>query len=838
MIFKKKVINSSEVGVQAAAPVPSTLIRVLPPEPEAVEPQDGQAAEAADSSSAAEPEIGQVHLTAATSEADSVPELEPAAPEETDSATVNSHAQPEQRAHSFPENPQLPEGYFIDNGSLYGLNVKGEPVQITDGTPIYVPLEQRLCHGAGWAKKTIHVDADGRVHECTFSAADITNSRTSVISFLVNEGLKICPRMVKAMHDFLQHCSPDERQAVTDHGGWVDETYDAYAHGETVIGDIEGENVKHQPEQNSPTSESMASSGSLADWQTEIAEPVKQFPLAMFAVLLSFVGMLLRIFRLDSGGFHFFGPSSCGKTTLGQIAGSACGRASDPGRDPKSFFQRWFQTANGLEAIAACHSDNLLCLDELGTITGDLGLAIYMLAGGSGKGSLDSHRRMRERRSWRINILSTGEKTVREVIEDGGRQAKAGHSVRLIDIPAVGIFKSSDGANMAEVVNNLKDKCAKFYGTAFPAMVKCLIAAIRVNPDQVLDGLRAEFDAAIRAITPADVRPEQGRAIRRFAAVLVAGLTAARFGILPYSAEEIWACVRTVLDLYLNYSPSLPDSHWGLARLQGFLLSNHSSFPSVSDPKARVSNARCFSNGKGLFLMSDEQLATASGVGASGIVELAKILKEKGFLHTSEVGRLKSKFSVASAGGKNVRFYAIRPEILSADLGRDDKDVVTPGVSPEVAPTDDGGPASSGDSDEILEEVIVMAKPQSSSIFRRKPVVASPAPEPMSEGADVAGDRDDTVVTVTPKKSALFGRNRATASPAPASPDEPADGPEKATNCQRPGILKRLYPRPEVQDRPSPKPLVEEYVPSEADRQRDLEEYLKQEETRRIKAGI
>ena len=198
------------------------------------------------------------------------------------------------------------------------------------------------------------------------------------------------------------------------------------------------------------------------------------------------------------------------RPTLLQIAASAWGCGSDPGRDSKSFVQRWLQTLNALEALAACHSDMLVCLDELGTITGDLGQAIYMLSGGSGKGSMDSHRNLTKRRVWHVIVLSSGEKTVTEVIEDGGKQVKAGHIVRLIDIPAVGIFTSLDGGNIAEVVNNIKDRCARFYGVAGPEMVKCLISAIRVNPDQVLDGLRAEFNAAVRALTPGTVTPEQG----------------------------------------------------------------------------------------------------------------------------------------------------------------------------------------------------------------------------------------------------------------------------------------------------------------------------------------
>ena len=56
------------------------------------------------------------------------------------------------------------------------------------------------------------------------------------------------------------------------------------------------------------------------------------------------------------------------------------------------------------------------------------------------------------------------------------------------------------------------------------------------------------------------------------------------------------------------------------------------------------------------------------------------------------MGRLKSRQKVASAGGKNVRFYAIKLDILEADISGDEKDVVSPSVSPKVAPTDDDTP--------------------------------------------------------------------------------------------------------------------------------------------------
>lgn len=61
---------------------------------------------------------------------------------------------------------------------------------------------------------------------------------------------------------------------------------------------------------------------------------------------------------MESGGFHFRGSSSSGKTTALHLAASVFGQ-------PSRYIRLWRTTANGLEGLAALHNDSLLILDEL-----------------------------------------------------------------------------------------------------------------------------------------------------------------------------------------------------------------------------------------------------------------------------------------------------------------------------------------------------------------------------------------------------------------------------------------------------------------------------------------
>lgn len=97
-----------------------------------------------------------------------------------------------------------------------------------------------------------------------------------------------------------------------------------------------------------------------------------------FAVSVAFASPLLHLIEMESGGFHYRGTTSSGKTSALAMAGSVCGSPE--------YLQRWRATDNGLEGIALSHCDAILTLDELKMIDARIAdESAYMLANGSAK---------------------------------------------------------------------------------------------------------------------------------------------------------------------------------------------------------------------------------------------------------------------------------------------------------------------------------------------------------------------------------------------------------------------------------------------------------------------
>ena len=171
--------------------------------------------------------------------------------------------------------------------------------------------------------------------------------------------------------------------------------------------------------------------GSLADWQNGVGLLITGHSRGVFAVSVAFAGALLGPIGLEGGGFHFYGQSSLGKSTLVEAAASVWGKGAIPG-----FVRPWRTTANALEGAAAIHSDTVLVLDELGMIDPREAAAVaYQLAAGSGKGRLIGTARS-ERHLWRTMVISTGEVSLSDKLVEGRQRARAGQQVRLVDIPA------------------------------------------------------------------------------------------------------------------------------------------------------------------------------------------------------------------------------------------------------------------------------------------------------------------------------------------------------------------------------------------------------------------
>ena len=88
--------------------------------------------------------------------------------------------------------------------------------------------------------------------------------------------------------------------------------------------------------------------GTLDEWRAGVAALAQGNSRMVFALCCALAGPAVQPAGIESGGFHFRGDSSVGKTTALKLAASVWGRPS--------FMQRWRTTDNALEAIAVQHN--------------------------------------------------------------------------------------------------------------------------------------------------------------------------------------------------------------------------------------------------------------------------------------------------------------------------------------------------------------------------------------------------------------------------------------------------------------------------------------------------
>lgn len=297
--------------------------------------------------------------------------------------------------------------------------------------------------------------------------------------------------------------------------------------------------------------------GDLAGWQEGLARYAVGNSRLAFAMSAAFAGPLLYPAEAESGGFHFRGGSSIGKTTALQVAGSVWG-----GRD---FPRTWRATSNGLESVALMHCDTLLLLDEMGQCDSrEVGQVAYMLANGQGKTRAGRSGEARRAARWRTLFLSTGEIGLADKIaEDGrGRRAAAGQEVRIVDIPAdagagMGIFEDLHGFPSADAfARHLKAVAGEHFGHASHTYLDRLTRDFDgIAP--VVIGFQNEFAAEN---CPPNADGQVRRVVARFGLVAAGGEMATAFGVLPWRPGEATRaaakCFRDWLDARGGIEPA------------------------------------------------------------------------------------------------------------------------------------------------------------------------------------------------------------------------------------------------------------------------------------------
>lgn len=289
--------------------------------------------------------------------------------------------------------------------------------------------------------------------------------------------------------------------------------------------------------------------GHTGDWRANVATLCAGNNRLVLAVSSMFAAPLLTMARVEGGGFHFVGSSSTGKSTILKVAASVAG-------SPR-YVREWRVTANGLEGIATLHNDSTLILDEISQMdAGQAGEAVYLLANGIGKSRATRSGDARAPATWTVQTLSAGEIGLAQHMAQVGKKARAGQTVRLVDIPAdagagFGAFQNLHGAERADTFAvRLGLMASEHYGTAWHPWLDYITAtAAQSLPMQ----LRRGIEAFKKDYVPEGADGQVIRVAARFGLCAEAGELATLRGLTGWPAGEARsaavACFRDWLRL-------------------------------------------------------------------------------------------------------------------------------------------------------------------------------------------------------------------------------------------------------------------------------------------------
>jgi putative DNA primase/helicase len=433
-----------------------------------------------------------------------------------------------------------------DAGVFYaGVDKDGEPTK-----PEWVCSRldvlsfTRNQDGGGWGYLLSFADPLGNVKTWAMPARMLSGDGAEYRAYLLSQGLRIstAQRARNLMTQYLQSRKPDTFTTCTDRIGWHGR---AFVLPRETIGD-DAERIVFQSDE--AMENTFNQRGTVEQWRDRVGALCEGNSRLAFAVACAFAGPLLRVAGVESGGFHYRGGSSTGKTTALKVAASVNGGSN--------YLQRWRTTDNALEAIAAQHCDSLLVLDELAQVDPKTaGECAYMLANEQSKARATRNGAPRPRLSWRLLFLSAGELGLADHMAEGMRRARTGQEVRMADIPA----DAGAGLGMLENLHSLAGGGPEFSRKIVEAAGRCYGAPGRAwlqwladHADTLRADVRGRLNAMAGEMVPTAAGGQVHRVGLRFALVGVAGEMATAAGLTGWPVGESERAARQCFTAWMS----------------------------------------------------------------------------------------------------------------------------------------------------------------------------------------------------------------------------------------------------------------------------------------------
>lgn len=436
--------------------------------------------------------------------------------------------------------------YIQDDGLFLIKEIKGKDGNIEQTSTFICPPaiilgEARSLKNDNWKRVIQFHDKDNTLHRLLIPYEHFMGEAQKALEIIANHGL-MPPRMSlkkNAFINYIQDYPIEQRFRCVDRAGW---------HGNCFVtptktyGSSDDEELLFHSESKTP----YTLSGDFEKWQ-ELSRLIEPHSLAVLAFSCAFSGQLVTPLGIESGGFHIYGTSTDGKSTITKASCSVWG-------NPKHISNSWRTTDNALENEAELRNDSFLNLDELRQATPKaVSDIVYMLTGGQGKARSTKAGKNRDSKQFSLMYTSTGEITLEDHLRRGNIELDAGLLLRFAHLPSdagkgYGVFESINyGSNSNDVGNRINELAAENYGYAGIKWLEYLTS----DKDAVMQKAQQLLDSFIEQQIHAK-NGQAHRVLRRFALVAVAGELATLAGITGWQRGRAFDAIAQCFNIWLS----------------------------------------------------------------------------------------------------------------------------------------------------------------------------------------------------------------------------------------------------------------------------------------------
>jgi putative DNA primase/helicase len=340
----------------------------------------------------------------------------------------------------------------------------------------------------------------------------------------------------------------------------------------------------------------------------------------------------------------------------------------------------WRATANGLEAVAAQHSDRLLILDELSQVDPkEAGEIAYMLSNERGKSRARRDGLARQPATWRLLFVSSGEVGLADKLSEIGKKAKAGQEVRLVDVPAdagrgLGLFEDVHGSEGAEAfAGRLKLAAVRYHGSVAVEYLEELAGKLAIDAD----GLRARIVSTVEEFlaihAPKDSSGQALSVARRFGLIAAGGQIATGCGLTGWADDAAFEAAGACYQAWLDRRGGAGEQETAAAisQVRAFLEAHGDArFADLENRGGRVVPNRAGwrrVRGDATEYLIPPETWRAEICKGHDPNRVARALADASWLSRGEGDRLQTKIYIPGVG--KIRLYVVRGSILGGDHG-------------------------------------------------------------------------------------------------------------------------------------------------------------------------